>query len=141
MALIENVTKNWQSNLDSLPPEMTLKILNYLDLKSLLAIKVTCKRFYQLLEDNAWLWRRYCLQLRTVCPSEIDEDRKKGHTWQETVQINYRRCIIKQKWKDGDFSNIHSYEKLPEETMCPLSVESWGEILDAELTRETQRRA
>ncbi|XP_040286113.1 F-box only protein 48 [Bufo bufo] len=128
-----------QNSFDVLPLEMLLQILNVLDLKSLLAKKETCKRFHQLLEDNDWLWRRHCLQLRAVCPIEIDEDRKKGHTWQETVRINYKKCIIKQKWKDGVFSNIDSYEKLPPQTMCLLSVESWGEILDAELSRETQR--
>lgn len=59
---------------------------------------------------------------------------------QEIVQRNDSKCIIKQKWMDGTFSNIDSYQKLPRKAMCPLSAESWGEILEAELARETRRR-
>ncbi|XP_077138670.1 F-box only protein 48 [Ranitomeya variabilis] len=129
---------NHQKNIDSLPPEMILEILKYLDLDDLLTIKQTCRRFNQLVEYNDGVWRRHCLQMRTVCPSEIDEDQKQGRTWQEIVQRNYK-SVIKQKWMDGTFSNIDSYEKLPPKTMCPLRAESWGEILEAELARETKR--
>ncbi|XP_075194173.1 F-box only protein 48 [Anomaloglossus baeobatrachus] len=134
-----DILNNCQNTIDNLPLEMILEILKHLSLDDLLAIKQTCKHFNQILEDNDWIWRPHCLRLRTVCQSEIDEDRKQGHTWQEIVQRNYSKCVIKRKWMDGTFSNIESYEKLPPKTMCPLSAASWGEMLEAELTRETKK--
>ncbi|XP_071995585.1 F-box only protein 48 [Engystomops pustulosus] len=133
------IINDCQNSIDSLPPEVILNILSYLNLESLLAIKGTCKCFCQLLKDNDWICRRHCLKMRAVCPAEIDEDRKKGHKWQKIMKMNYRKCIIKQKWIGGEFSDIDSYEKLPPNSMCQLSAESWGEILEAELTRETKR--
>ncbi|XP_073528965.1 F-box only protein 48 [Phyllobates terribilis] len=84
---------NHQHNIDSLPPEMILEVLKYLDLEDLLT---------------------------------------------EIVLRNFK-SVSKKKWMNGSFTNTDPYEKQPPKTMCPLRAESWGEILEAELARETKR--
>ncbi|XP_063775467.1 F-box only protein 48 [Pseudophryne corroboree] len=57
----------------------------------------------------------------------------------ETLRRNYSKSMIKQQWLEGRLSNIASYSELPTTNMCPMSASSWGDILDAELTRDKQR--
>ncbi|XP_018422441.1 PREDICTED: F-box only protein 48 [Nanorana parkeri] len=128
-----------EDNCFNIPDEFLSEILSNLDVKSLCQINQTCKASNELLENNDLLWRRHCLALRSVCQSEVDEDREKGFTCQETLRRNYSKRVIKQQWLDGRFSNISSYSELPQNSMCPLSVKSWGEIMEAEFRRETRQ--
>ncbi len=55
--------------------------------------------------------------------------------FQEILQKNYRKVEIKQKWLDGEFSNLTKFEDLPKTHMWSMNAEDWGEILERELAR------
>lgn len=54
---------------------------------------------------------------------------------QITLLRNYWKSKVKQEWLSGKYSNIHSQSSLPEKSMYPMDVDTWGEILEAELER------
>ncbi|KAJ6659570.1 hypothetical protein lerEdw1_018539 [Lerista edwardsae] len=54
---------------------------------------------------------------------------------QVTLLRNYWKSKVKHEWLSGKYSNIHSHNGLPEKSMYPMDVETWGEILEAELER------
>lgn len=54
---------------------------------------------------------------------------------QITLLRNYWKSKVKQEWLSGKYSNIHSQNNLPEKSMYPMDVDTWGEILEAELER------
>lgn len=54
---------------------------------------------------------------------------------QITLLRNYWKSKVKQEWLSGKYSNVPSQNSLPEKSMYPMDVETWGEILEAELER------
>lgn len=54
---------------------------------------------------------------------------------QVTLVRNYQKSCVKRRWLKGKYSNIRHVEDLPPNSMCCLDVETWGEILEAELER------
>ncbi|KFU86502.1 F-box only protein 48, partial [Chaetura pelagica] len=54
---------------------------------------------------------------------------------QITLLRNYWKSKVKQEWLNGKYSNIPSQNSLPEKSMYPMDVDTWGEILEAELER------
>jgi len=54
---------------------------------------------------------------------------------QITLLRNYWKSKVKQEWLSGKYSNIPSQNSLPEKSMYPMDVDTWGEILEAELER------
>lgn len=52
---------------------------------------------------------------------------------------NYQKSRVKHEWLSGRYSNIRSPVSLPEQAMCPMDADTWGEILDAELEREAEK--
>lgn len=54
---------------------------------------------------------------------------------QITLLRNYWKSKVKQEWLSGKYSNVHSQNNLPEKSMYPMDVDTWGEILEAELER------
>ncbi|KAJ8002177.1 hypothetical protein DPEC_G00177110 [Dallia pectoralis] len=120
---------------ETLPMEMSLRIFSELDLDSLCRASLTCKLWHHIIEGCDHLWRNYCLTVRAVCHQEIDRDRQNGLSWKVTLVRNYKRGYLKQEWLRGRFSNIRSADDLVNQYMCSLDVESWGEILEAELER------
>ncbi|KFP78372.1 F-box only protein 48, partial [Manacus vitellinus] len=54
---------------------------------------------------------------------------------QITLLRNYWKSKVKQEWLSGKYSNIPSQHSLPEKSMYPMDVDTWGEILEAELER------
>lgn len=54
---------------------------------------------------------------------------------QITLLRNYWKSKVKQEWLSGKYSNIPSRNSLPEKSMYPMDVDTWGEILEAELER------
>ncbi|XP_019905469.1 F-box only protein 48 [Esox lucius] len=119
----------------TLPLEMSLRIFSELDIDSLCNASLTCKLWHHIIEGCDHLWRNHCLTVRAVCQQEIDGDRQNGLSWKVTLVRNYRRGYLKREWLRGRFSNIGSADELVNKHMCPLDVESWGEILEAELER------
>ncbi|XP_014344386.1 F-box only protein 48 [Latimeria chalumnae] len=113
-----------------LPPEVTVKIFNYLDIKSLCNASVTCKTWNSLIEESDYLWKNHCSAVRAVCQKEIDRDRDNGCSWKVTLLRNFWKSNVKQAWLSGQYNNIHSANELPEKSMYPMDVETWGEILE-----------
>ncbi|NWY19989.1 FBX48 protein, partial [Aphelocoma coerulescens] len=83
----------------------------------------------------------HCLTVRAVCQREIDCDRGNGYSWKINPpsaaehRQNYWKSKVKQEWLSGKYSNIPSQFSLPEKSMYPMDVDTWGEILEAELER------
>lgn len=48
---------------------------------------------------------------------------------------NYTRSRLKRDWLRGRYSHVRSADELIGRKMTPLDVETWGEILQAELDR------
>ncbi|KAM4603855.1 F-box only protein 48 isoform 1-T2 [Polymixia lowei] len=120
---------------ETLPAEMSLKIFRELDTESLCNALLTCKLWHHIIEESDCLWRSPCLTVRAVCQREVDRDRRDGLSWKVTLVRNYKRSFLKRDWLRGRYSNVCSAEELRDRRMCPLDVETWGEILEAELER------
>ncbi|XP_075452200.1 F-box only protein 48 [Ascaphus truei] len=121
-------------NFESLLLEIKCLILGALDMKSLCVAARTCKSWNQIVENNDILWKKHCLAIGAVCQQESDEDGK--YSWKKTFQINYGKKKVKEAWLRGEYSNIDSFSKLPEHSMCPMGAACWEEIVDAELKRK-----
>ncbi|XP_027034860.1 F-box only protein 48 isoform X2 [Tachysurus fulvidraco] len=120
---------------EMLPTEMSVKIFSDLDIRSLCRASVTCKRWKAIIEGSDSLWRSHCLGMLAVCPRDVNGDRSDGHSWKVTLVRNYQKSCVKRRWLKGKYSNICCFEDLPPNSMCSLDVETWGEILEAELER------
>ncbi|XP_074006940.1 F-box only protein 48 [Numenius arquata] len=118
-----------------LPPEVSCRIFGDLDVESLCQAAATCKGWHRVIEGNERLWRHHCLSVRAVCRREIDGDRGNGYSWKITLLRNYWKSKVKQEWLSGKYSNVPSQNSLPEKSMYPMDVDTWGEILEAELER------
>lgn len=130
--------RNGESELnftEMLPTEMSVKIFSELDVRSLCRASVTCKRWNVIIEGSDTLWRSHCLRALAVCRREVDGDQSDGLSWKVTLVRNYHKSCVKRRWLKGRYSNIHCVDDLPPNSMCPLDVETWGEILEAELER------
>ncbi|XP_030635805.1 F-box only protein 48 [Chanos chanos] len=124
-----------QNFAEALPTEMSLKIFSELDVRSLCSASLTCKQWNDIIEKSDHLWRSHCQSMMAVCHREVNGDRQNGYSWKVTLVRNYRKGRVKRNWLKGRYSNIHAAEELPANSMCPLDVETWGEILEAELER------
>ncbi|XP_003972237.1 F-box only protein 48 isoform X2 [Takifugu rubripes] len=128
-------TTSPQNFAEKLPTEMSLQIFGELDAISLCSASQTCRLWYHIIKDSEQLWRKQCLLVRAVCQREVDRDRRDGLSWKLTLVKNYSRSRLKTAWLTGCFSHITSADQLIGTTMMPLDVETWGEILQAELDR------
>uniref|UniRef100_A0A8D0BI70 F-box protein 48 n=1 Tax=Salvator merianae TaxID=96440 RepID=A0A8D0BI70_SALMN len=117
------------------PLEVSLKIFCELDIQSLCNAAMTCQSWNRIIENCDHLWKHHCLTVRAVCQREIDGDRGNGYSWKVTLLRNYWKSIVKHEWLCGKYSNVHSRSGLPEKSMYPMDVDTWGEILEAELER------
>ncbi|XP_043911940.1 F-box only protein 48 [Protopterus annectens] len=117
------------------PPEISLKIFSDLDIKSLCTAALVCKTWNYVINNSDSLWRKHCLIVRAICQKEVDDDRGTGYSWKVTLQRNYWKRGIKEGWLNGLYSNINSAAEMPENHIYPMDVDTWGEILEAELER------
>ncbi|XP_063066194.1 F-box only protein 48 [Engraulis encrasicolus] len=120
---------------ESLPPEMSVRIFSELDVHSLCQASLTCQQWHQLIEGNDHLWRPHCLTVLALCSREVTGDRQDGLSWKVTLVRNYQKNRVKRNWMKGRFSHVRSADQLPRHSMYPFDVETWGEILEAELER------
>ncbi|XP_076847955.1 F-box only protein 48 [Brachyhypopomus gauderio] len=119
----------------TLPTEMSVRIFGELDVRSLCRASLACRQWNSIIEAADNLWRSHCLTRLAVCRREVDGDRREGMSWKITLVRNYQRGCVKRRWLKGRYSDVRSAEDLPPNSMCPLDVETWGEILEAELER------
>ncbi|EFB22756.1 hypothetical protein PANDA_014837, partial [Ailuropoda melanoleuca] len=132
----EKEKKESQNNfVELLPPEVTFKIFSQLDIQSLCRASVTCRSWNNTVRNSDSLWKPHCLTLRAVCQREIDDDLESGYSWRVILLRNYQKSKVKHEWLSGRYSNICSPLTLPEKIMYPMDVDTWGEILEAELER------
>ncbi|XP_059408812.1 F-box only protein 48-like [Carassius carassius] len=124
-----------QNYTETLPTEMSVRIFSELDVRSLCQASLTCRHWNDIIEGSDQLWRSHCLTVLAVCRREVDGDRLDGCSWKVTLVRNYRKGCVKRRWLKGRYSNIRSADDIPPNSMCPLDVETWGEILEAELDR------
>ncbi|XP_029950129.1 F-box only protein 48-like [Salarias fasciatus] len=126
---------NAQDFAELLPTEMSVRIFGELDTASLCSASRTCRRWNHIIEGSEQLWRNQCLLVRALCQREVDGDRQEGLSWKVVLVRNYTRSRVKSAWLKGRFSCVRSADELLGCVMTPLDVESWGEILQAELDR------
>lgn len=153
-----------QNFTETLPTEMSVRIFSELDVRSLCRASLTCRQWNDIIESSDQLWRSHCHTVLAICRREVDGDRLAGCSWkvcviavkillhfvpisagcflftfpfffQVTLVHNYRKGCVKRRWLKGRYSNIRSADDIPPNSMCPLDVETWGEILEAELDR------
>ncbi|NWU91356.1 FBX15 protein, partial [Upupa epops] len=88
----------------SMPSEMLMKILSYLDVASLLAVGCVNKRFYDLANDNGIWWKIYssCFQ-----PKRTIWKVKSGHT--ETVSL---RCATQCDRSPGYWKKEYIFKQI-----------------------------
>ncbi|XP_051020851.1 F-box only protein 48 [Acomys russatus] len=132
-------TEGRSNFVELLPMEVTFKIFSQLDIQSLCRASGTCTSWNHVIRNNDSLWKPHCLTVRAVCQKEIDDDIESGYTWRVILLRNYQKSRVKHEWLSGRYSNIRSPVSLPEKAMCPMDADTWGEILDAELERETEK--
>ncbi|XP_006909594.1 F-box only protein 48 isoform X1 [Pteropus alecto] len=136
----EKENKESLNNLfELLPREISLQIFSLLDVQSLCRASMTCRSWNCTITKNDFLWEPHCLAIRAVCKREIDDDRKSGYSWMDTLQRNYQKSKVKFNWLSGRYSNLSSSVSLPEKIMYPMDAETWGEILEAELKRYAEK--
>lgn len=119
------------TDFDSLPLEITLEILSFLDTKSLCNVSQTCKRWHGIIYNTDLLWIRKCNSLDR---EDVEEDIQNGE-WRNIFISNYGKNKIKKLWLEGKFSRVKSPDELAFNFLGPFSVETWGSILDAEISR------
>lgn len=54
---------------------------------------------------------------------------------QEVYQNNYGHRLIKRHWLEGRFSHVRSLQELPAKVLCPMDLDTWGDIFERELNR------
>ena len=119
------------ADFDSLPPEITLEVLSFLDTKSLCNVSQTCKRWHDIIYNTDLLWIRKC---KSLDRKDVEEDIQNGE-WRNIFISNYGTNKIKKLWLEGKFSKAKSADELPCNFLGPFGVETWGSILDAEISR------
>ena len=125
------VWNKMSADFDSLPPEITLEILSFLDTKSLCNVSQTCKRWHDIIYNTDLLWIRKC---KSLDRKDVKEDIQNGE-WRNIFVSNYGTNKIKKLWLEGKFSKAKSADELPCNFLGPFGVETWGSILDAEISR------
>lgn len=116
--------------LESLPPEITLEILSFLDTRSLCQASQTCKKLYDFIHNSDLLWKRKC---RSLDSKDIEKDIETGLSWRSIFIRNYGANLVKKHWLEGKYSQPTSLDELPSNHLGPLTTEAWGIILDAEI--------
>ncbi|XP_037383423.1 F-box only protein 48 [Talpa occidentalis] len=133
-----NNRKNQNDYFILLPREIKRYIFSLLDFPSLCSASMTCCNWNEIISSTDSIWKGPYLTLQSVCP-EVKKDVKKGYSLRETLRRNYQKSKAKQEWLSGKFSNISSPVNLPEKIMYPMDADTWGDILEAELERKTEK--
>ena len=119
-------------NLESLPPEVILEIMSFLDTRSLCKVSQTCKKWFDFIYNSDHLWKKKCESLDW---EDIEQDIQTGLCWRSIFVRNYGTNLVEKRWLQGKYSHVNSHDELPSNHLGPLSTETWGSILDMEMQR------
>ncbi|CAH1792369.1 unnamed protein product [Owenia fusiformis] len=119
--------------INTLPAEMLENIIFKLDIETMCNLSCTCILLFKKIHHNERLWRYLCKKHCNA--NHIQENRQSGCTWKATFIENYGRNAVKKQWKAGALSKIQTYDDLPCKPICPMDVETWGELFQMELNR------
>ena len=121
---------------NSLPPEMILAIFSFLDTHSLCQASQTCKDWYDFIYNSDLLWKGKCYSLNQ---EDIKQDIESGLWWRSIFIRNYGTNLVKKRWLEGRYSQTKALDELPSDInhLGPLSADTWGYILDMEVSRST----
>lgn len=117
-----------------LPDELTVSILQHLDLTSLCRAAQTSKAWRDYIDNNSTLWRAHCQRNGLSRPKATSS--RQSISWKTFLSEHVERCRLKRKWLEGEYSTIQDASRLETEKLRPLSVEDWSDILQAELDRQ-----
>lgn len=117
-------------DLESLPPEIILEIMSFLDTRSLCQVSQTCKKWFDLITNSDLLWKKKC---RSLDREEIEKDIQKGLCWRSIFMRNYGTNLVKKRWLEGKYSHLKSHDEVSSNHLGPFSTETWGSILDVEM--------
>ncbi|RMX46426.1 hypothetical protein pdam_00000615 [Pocillopora damicornis] len=122
---------------NSLPPEMILAIFSFLDTHSLCQASQTCKDWYDFIYNSDLLWKGKCYSLNQ---EDIKQDIESGLWWRSIFIRNYGTNLIKKRWLEGRYSQTKALDELPSDInhLGPLSADTWGYILDMEVSRNRE---
>ena len=115
-----------------LPTEITLKIFENTDVKSLCLASQACRSWRNFINHCDLLWKIKC---KTFDQNDVAKDAKEGLRWRAILIRNYGANGVRRRWEKGLFSCPKSYEELPGDHLCPMSAEVWGNILEIEMNR------
>ncbi|XP_026794069.3 F-box only protein 15 isoform X1 [Pangasianodon hypophthalmus] len=110
-----------ENYIERMPPEVTEKIISYLDAGSLFCLGFVNKRFHELVDNNAMWYRFYTWQRAKTKTSRLIKDVTDGvdmASIQEKPMGYWRRVFFKElaghngSWKKK-LKSIHSYTGLP----------------------------
>jgi len=119
-------------NLESLPLEIILEIMSFLDIRSLCQTSRTCRKFFDFIHASNLLWKKKC---RSLDWEEVEKDIQKGLCWRSIYMRNYGTNLVKKRWLEGKYSQVKSQDELQSNHLGPFSTETWGSILEMEIQR------
>lgn len=116
----------------TLPTEITLKIFETMDVKSLCKASQVSRSWRNLINNCDLLWRLKCQKFDK---KDVESDVKEGLRWRAILIRNYGANGVRRRWEKGLFSWPKSFEELPGDHLCPMNAEIWGNILEIEMNR------
>jgi len=119
-------------NLESLPPEIILEIMSFLDIRSLCQASQTCKKWFDFIYNSDLLWKK---KYRSLDREEVEKDIQTSFCWRSIFIRNYGTNLVKKRWLEGKYSQVKSHDDVPGNHLGPLNTETWGSILDMEMQR------
>ena len=112
-----------------LPDELTVRILQCLDVTSLCRASQTSKTWREFINNSSILWRVHCCRNGLSSPSV-------NQSWKTLLLEYFGRCKVKRKWLRGEYSGIRDVSQLEKELLVPMSANDWSDILQTELERQ-----
>ncbi len=116
------------------PAEIVEIIFTNLNPKAVYASLQASKLWNSFIEEDDLIWRSLC---NVFDEDDVKEDLENGLSWKLIFIKNYGVEGVIRRWLKGKYSNLKYLGELSrtDELFAVLDVETWGVILDSELTR------
>lgn len=118
-----------------LPDEICVKILDFLDVKSLCRALQTCSSWRALIESCSSMWKGHCKRYQGSLPGKRNFRKVGTLAWKAELKKVFLLHKVMKRWLAGEFSFVKSYEALPGDHIQQLPTEMWGAILENEMNR------